>query len=163
VPRPKRQVVYALPGSSLAAVRKKLPASINALLTAANRGRKGADGASPFDRDVDRVLSALARNESKGSFHGWPVWAGIALINLRSNLRNGDYHLRLCKECASWMLVKYAGRWICNRSHCATTANIKRVYGARHVKRAQDQAILAAAQRDLTEVRKSRTRPRRQS
>ncbi len=102
MPRPIRQVVFAFPGTTLAEAKANLQPDINRLLTAARLGNV----------EVDRVLLALSERQPF-TFHGWPKWAALALVNLRSNIRSGDYHLLCCQHCANWMLVKNSGRRIC--------------------------------------------------
>lgn len=124
MPSPKPQVLYATRGTSLAQARADVQPDINRLLTASNYGRQQPRIETfRFEIDAHRALLAYCRTGEMIAPPGWPRWALIALVNIDSNVRRSAvYHLRQCRFCADWMLVKNAGREMCNRTACATEA-----------------------------------------
>jgi hypothetical protein len=137
----KAQRVYGLPGYTLVHVRARLRRQINALLTVANNTEH------PRQVQVDQLCEQLAAIDDWRAYRGghWrielpPGWApegATAVVNLLSNIANGDHHLRRCNTCRRWMLVKYAHHVTCKRAGCRTTKNTiqkrdARAYHNRH-------------------------------
>ncbi len=112
--RPIRPIVYGPKRSTLERVRKTLQPHINQLLWLANQG----------DAIVDAVLVAVSEGQTKVKLSGvWPEPAVLAVVNLISNVRSGDYHLKRCAGDASWMLVKKSDRQFCPK--CLKARNRK--------------------------------------
>ena len=121
------QRVYWL--GSLAEARVKLQPCMNAFVAAANRGRphSSPSNAAPLDAVAQWLLGALHSGRSfRFRFGGWPAWFTLAFLNIDSNVRSGDYHLRPCCVCGHWMLVKSAAREKCGRLACRRAEDRRR-------------------------------------
>ena len=140
MPRPKTQTIYTLPGTSLDEAKATLRERISDIISVANQYP-----GSP----IDRALEAASEKRLRGFLARCPVWVVLALLNLRSNVDNGDYHLRRCAHCRFWMLVKDERRLVCVRAACRRAA------------RAQQKRQQRAAERDLDRGRMARARAQR--
>ena len=157
MPRPKRQTVYAVSGTDRAVAFARLQPDIKKLLTVANAGRDADPEMPPLAMDAHRVLLAIS-NGRGFSFHDWPEWAALAVTNVHSNVGTGDYHLRPCRDCGSWMLVKKSDRFLC--PGCRKRYVAKQQAKWRRAERLRNRAAVEGAQREATDERSQRHRQR---
>lgn len=143
MPRPKRPAFFTADATSRAEAVAELSAGVKRLLNLACDGQHDQD-APHFAQDVHRVVLLISEGAPRGAFHDWPLWAAVAVKNLRSIVRSGAGHLGRCRECENWFLVFDARRRICNRIACTRTAASRRAAASRRLERARQRRARAS-------------------
>jgi hypothetical protein len=113
----------------------------------ANRARRGetSDAAAV---EADGILMAFSQGARRVQFSGLALWAVCALRNLASLIREGHWHLVICRWCNRWVLAKdqrRTNRPSCRRHDCTRASERHQKACERQVQRDRDRARLRLA------------------
>jgi hypothetical protein len=117
LPSPKRIDVSTEGQPHTAAALQEWKDGIEDFLQIANLHCQRSPSAPPLAAALDAALTACAEGRN-GVFLNWPKWAAIAYRNIRSLTKDSHWHLRRCRFCTCWLLVKDDRKKMCRRQDC---------------------------------------------